>query len=59
MFVLVKNTSGIEVVINNACSFVDLLCTSQWFSGVPTGFDSYLLPLGQEFDNDMSQRVGN
>ena len=25
MFVLVKNTSGIEVVINNACSFVDLL----------------------------------
>ena len=24
MFVLVKNTSGIEVVINNACSFVDL-----------------------------------
>jgi hypothetical protein len=25
MFVLVKNTIGIEVVINNACSFVDLL----------------------------------
>jgi hypothetical protein len=25
MFVLVKNTSGIEVIINNACSFVDLL----------------------------------
>jgi hypothetical protein len=25
MLVLVKNTSGIEVVINNACSFVDLL----------------------------------
>jgi hypothetical protein len=25
MFVLVKNTSGIEVVINNVCSFVDLL----------------------------------
>jgi hypothetical protein len=25
MLVLVKNTSGIEVVINSACSFVDLL----------------------------------
>jgi hypothetical protein len=28
-------------------------------SGVPTGFDSYLLPLGEEFDNNMSPRVGN
>jgi hypothetical protein len=27
-------------------------------SGIPTGFDSYLLPLGQEFDNNMSPRVG-
>jgi hypothetical protein len=31
MFVLVKNTSGIEVVVNNACSFVDLLWRPQVF----------------------------
>jgi hypothetical protein len=29
MFVLVKNTSGIEMVVNNACSFVDLLWRPQ------------------------------
>ena len=25
-------------------------------SGIPMGFDSYLLPLGEEFDNNMSPR---
>jgi hypothetical protein len=29
MFVLVKNTSGIEVVINNACSFVHLFMATE------------------------------
>ena len=28
-------------------------------SGIPTGFDNYLLPLGEEFGNNMSPRVGN
>ena len=34
MFVLVKNTSGIEVVINNACSFVDLLWRRKYLSKI-------------------------
>ena len=25
-------------------------------TGIPMGFDSYLLPLGEEFDNNMSPR---
>ena len=44
-----------HIIIFISCFF--LLCTSQWFatgggeSGIPTGFDNYLFPLGREFDD--------